>query len=250
MGSQLKRLLILFVTLQLCHAQMLTTIVGGGPAAAPPITFVSTGITMCAGDTAGSGVQVAAITLGPFTSTGGNFIVVWSGAHAAGLPTIVDSKLNTWTQLTADTTGSFPNMRGWYAKNATVGTSHTITVTGLFVGFCAAIFSGVSTSTPRDGTGSRVSDHSGTTNQPGSVTPAADGSLLITATGTDATVVVTNNDLGLGFTQSGNFVGGNSPSTWAGITMAYKIQGTAAAQNPTFTYGVSAVTDAVIDIFK
>ena len=32
--------------------------------------------------------------------------------------------------------------------------------------------------------------------------------------------------------------------------MAYKIQGTAAAQNPTFTYGVSAVTDAVIDIFK
>lgn len=67
-------------------------------------------------------------TSGSFNSTGADLLVVLAGGtsniHTA---TISDNKGNTWTALN-NQGGSTSGSKGWYAKNAIVGTGHTVTI--------------------------------------------------------------------------------------------------------------------------
>ena len=128
-----------------------------------------------------SSVNLNMPTTGNFTTssidtTGATLIVInQSGYNQVG--SISDSKGNTWTALTQRSTGN-TYQRMYYCVDPIVGTGHTFTVTGGADGSLqVAAFSGISASgfdVGAGGTGSTV-----TTGQPGSVTPSANGSLIV-----------------------------------------------------------------------
>lgn len=177
-------------------------------------------------------------TTGSFNSSGGNLAVTGGasgnfGSGSLAAITFSDSKSNSWTSLTK--TSAFTSWRSAcqlaYKLTPSVGSGHTVS------GSCsdntaggAAIFSGVASFGAESAGGN---SGSGTTCQPGSLTPSEDNCLLLTAlcfcrnTG-DADVSIDN-----GFTIiDQNRTNGGQYC----IALAYKIQTTAAAINPTWTH--------------
>src|SRR5690606_15188941 len=72
-------------------------------------------------------------------STGGTLLVVTvSSASGAAIPSVSDSKSNTYTQLTTRTGGS-SRVTIFYCASPTVGINHTITASGSGL-FCSAGF--------------------------------------------------------------------------------------------------------------
>src|SRR5262249_23757303 len=66
-----------------------------------------------------------------FNSTGGDLLVICVSSHAGVTMTPSDSYGNSWVDAsgpTSTTTGFDLRTGGWYARNATVGTGHTVTV--------------------------------------------------------------------------------------------------------------------------
>src|SRR5262252_10214264 len=122
-------------------------------------------------------------TSGAIDTTGANLLVLSLGYY--GTPTVSDSKGNTWVPLTAHVgaSGTGIGHRIYYAKNAVVGTGHTITVTGTntwpVIAFYA--FSGADTAAPfvaENGAQSASTGLSGSL-ATGSVTPLANGSVVV-----------------------------------------------------------------------
>lgn len=103
---------------------------------------------------------------------------------ATTIPTPTDSKGNTWASLTLYTSGAVvARVQIWYVCNPTVGTGHTVTITGnpaantyVFAGFHGGVGGGAGCLVSGSGNGV-----AGGTQKPGSVTPSAAGDLLITA---------------------------------------------------------------------
>lgn len=166
-------------------------------------------------------------TLGPIDSTGGDLICVSCAAGGnAGGATITDSKGNTYSLVASG------DSEIHYCQAPTVGTGHTFTMSGgseFAPGMSVAVYSG-SAATPLD----QHATPSGST-QPGSITPTQDGELIVTG--------LDGHD-GSGFTiDSGFTVATQTPFTggqWWGSAQAYLVQGTAAAVNPTWSYGISS----------
>lgn len=230
------RLLVLFLSAVSLWAQAQQQMLLAPKISAAGITAVNTGDAMCVGATGG--------TIN-FDSTGANTIVIGGGSHTAGPLAVSDNKSNTYTALVTSGTGSAPALYSFYAKNATTGAGHVITITGLFPGACAATFAGVSTSTPLQSQ-TNNGDHSGATNSPGSQTPSSDGSLIITFVSLDIGTVISSIDAG--FTISGKLPG--VPATSYGSGLAYLIQGTAGIVTPTWTFSSSVLSDANIAVAK
>jgi hypothetical protein len=112
-------------------------------------------------------------------STVGASLLVVAILYVEG-PTLVitDSKSNAWTPLTAYGAPGTVRMRFWYCLNPTVGYGHTFTVSGVSTPIIIFGFANVVAYQTENGTG-----HSGATTSPqatGSVTPAADGALILT----------------------------------------------------------------------
>lgn len=158
-------------------------------------------------------------------TTGADLLVVHVGHGTGGDGTITDSKSNTWTALT--TQGGESTL--WYCLNPTVGTGHTFTVTGgSFPSISVAAFSGECTYDQESG---------GTDNQPGAITPAANGALLISGFAHQQTsfgVVAVNS----GFAIAAEFT--YSAGGRIGSALAYFEQATAASIQPTWSNGVAA----------
>ena len=180
-------------------------------------------------------------------TTGANLLVVTvSWFTGGGTVTVSDSKSNTnWTQLTKSDRG-FAFECIWYCKNPTVGDGHTFTVasTGGYASIHAVAFSGADTTAPFDkengSWGSSVS-----TQQTGSITPAEDNEVVVYGCSTDNSKDISSVDVGT--LLSHNAHTGNS----FGNSLAYIIQTTAGAINPTFTLSGSSTTpNAVIASFK
>ena len=182
-----------------------------------------------------SGLKTGAINGGTSTATattGADLIVIGGGWYQNAV-TISDSAGNTWTGLTARSSSTAFN-RLWYCLNPTTSASHTFTIAGTgvyaWVGFLA--FSGVASYDAETG-----ATGTGTSLAAGSLTPAVDGSLLITS----ATTAGTSHTVNRGYTATTqNNVGGTS----MGGGIAYLIQGTAAAVNPTWSWTGSGVVAA------
>ncbi len=183
--------------------------------------------------------------------TGANLLVASVAFYVpSGTPTashISDSSGNTWVALTAKTAVSSCGEMLFYAKNAAVGASQTFTISksGSYSSIVVMGFSGVDTTAPFDV--ENGTNWSGTTAQPGSITPSVDNELVISGCG-DAAPTTT-------WTCNGNFSGteiyyNQVPSTTEGNALAYEIQTTATARNPTWTLGTSGGGNVVIASFK
>lgn len=186
------------------------------------------------------------VTSDAIDTTGYNLIVIGitTALNTAATPT--DSKGNTWTALTGQGAGNV-YARLWYSINPTVGSGHTFSTSGsatypsIFVlaiaGAAAAGFD------QQNGAASA----SATSVQPGSITPTEDNELIV--------ALCTNDDTGNTLSINGGFtIAQQNVSVGAqaeGGGLAYLIQTTATAANPTWSWGGSSEAVAtVIASFK
>lgn len=188
------------------------------------------------------------VTTGALNTTGADLLVLVLGQEsAAALCTISDSKGNTWNQLTVQTESPVKGAIFW-SRPTSVGSGHTFTATGSSASPAIAVsaFAGARLVSPFD---QENGSHSsiGSTIATGSVTPTEDNELVIAGFagrgGSGAIVSIDSS-----FTLGASTTAGAANDT-AGI--AYKIQTTAAAVNPTWTVTSSgSVKAAMIATFK
>lgn len=177
------------------------------PGVSTSFVFGATGGTSSAIDTTGATGIFAAIWY--LTSAGQNFS---------------DSKGNIWIPLTTQTNIGISCVI-LYCANPIVGTGHTFSTTSHFVGGGVLAVTGNGTSPFGAESGSNA-NASGNL-QPGSLTPSVNNCILITAFGSfNGTAPTTPS----GYTSIAN----NTTATAEAGGMAYKIQTTASAENPTW----------------
>ena len=172
-------------------------------------------------------------------TTGANFLVCMIGGEInATAPT--DSKGNTWTQV-RDENGEFSGeVALFYCENPTVGSGHTWTTTSSLCCVSVAAFSGVATSSSLDQQNGVSND-----DEPynaGSITPSEDNELVIAAMGGG---VQTGHAIDGGFTIT------DAWDTTGGVNydgaLAYLIQTTATAANPSWTGSGTGPLEGVIN---
>ena len=161
-------------------------------------------------------------TTSAIDTTGANLIVaaIYYVTGASSLA-IVDSASNTWTPLTSRGGSLIAKM--YYCAAPTTSGTHTFSLDGnnSFSGIAVAAFSGANASPFEAESGAAAT-------QPGSITPAGDGRLFVTAWGrNDATTLTINS----GFTIAQQTA--YAPGAGLEVGLAYKIQTTAGAENPT-----------------
>lgn len=188
-------------------------------------------------------------TTGAIDTTGADLIVLTVSWYTAGSAiTVSDSKSNTWTPRTTRTS-DFINTAIMYFRGGSVGSGHTFTVSSVGTSFSAivvAAFSG-SASVPYDvenGAGNGGSP--GTSLQTGNVTPSEDNELVITGMGLNASMAST--------AINGAFVIPEAMAYNSGVNfgaaLAYLIQTTATAANPTWSWGSVDDCSTAIATFK
>lgn len=185
------------------------------------------------------------VTTDPINTTGANLIVISVAWYSTEDYSVSDSEGNSYTPLTTRTGGSQKNKLFW-CVNPNVGSSHTFTATTPggsgypVIGVVAVSGAHSSPFDQQNGNGAT----SGTSLQPGSITPSENGCLVVT--GLDCGVGVSISING-GFTADTiGYVGAVN----IGGGIARLIQTTAAAVNPTWSWTDTAESAASIASFK
>lgn len=165
-------------------------------------------------------------------TTGATLIVIGltyrqtQGAHVS------DSKGNTWTMCTKyEGSGSQAGVVFFYCVNPTVGSGHTFNNTdgggtSNFGGVTMYAFSGTATSSPKDQENGQFISVLGSTATPGSITPSANGYVVLTTcmNYNGSAPTMPTGYTGYTWTTATAFAGGSG----------YKIQTTASAENPSW----------------
>jgi hypothetical protein len=184
----------------------------------------------------------------PAIDSSGSTLLVWAlNAYDSGFTPgeFSDSKGNTWTSLTGHATGNYNTIiRYVNSATPTVGSSHTISygaAVSRYPAACLFAFSGTVTSPFDVENGS--SSASASSLATGSVTPGQDNELVFTVYGGDNDSVTPT--INGGFTASG--FSASSSGLAASVAVAYLVQTTATAANPTWTKnsGTSAITTGI-----
>jgi len=175
-------------------------------------------------------------------TTGANLIVLCTGLNTLG--TISDSKGNTWTKLTTRS-GSSIATAIYYCYAPTVGSGHTFTMANAVGAIVMEAFSG-SASTPFDVENGAATDTNVTTLGTGSITPSVNDTLIVAALGAGKTNQSHSLDSGMTVAQSINGVA----STRYGAAIGYKIQTTAAAISPVWTWTNAGEVAVAVAAFK
>lgn len=180
-------------------------------------------------------------------TTGATFLVVSTSEFTGGTVTVSDSKSNTWSSSIASGTDSSPDTTIWYVANPTVGTGHTFTVSGTssYATICVQAHSEVVTTSPFDVSNSTFGFSSSSPYSASSITPSADGYLVIAAFGHNVGSAVTVGS-SMTITDDRPLVGGTS----FGNTLAYLYQTTAAAINPAFSFTGTTNCSSVVAAFE
>lgn len=188
-----------------------------------------------------SATDTSGTTSAGINTTGANLIVIHVSSYSsAAAPTISDSNTNTWTALTEYNAGDAVSRgRLYYCYSPVVGSGHTFTSSGgtSYSSISVLAFSGTTGSSADTSNGAGSPTVS--TKQPGSITPSGNNMVVVT---------------GLNF-NSGSPASIDSPFTLQtqvaptgsnnfGAAIAYEIQTTAAARNPTWTIG--SATDGMV----
>lgn len=187
----------------------------------------------------------ANLTSSALDTSGGNFLIVCVSGAGAGAASVSDNKTNSWTQVSAIPTGAVPSTI-FYAYNATCGTGHTFTIvqSGIYPSVQIQAHNNISTTAPADPNNSNQSAAAATI-QPGSVTPTADGELIVVVAGGNWSGTVT---IDSSFTITDQHVG-TGGSCYAGAA-AYLYQTPAAGINPTWSDASTNLYSAVVATFK
>lgn len=203
-------------------------------------------------NTAAQGTNSSATTSGINTTGASLLTAVVISYIGSAEPTLSDSKGNTWTPGTVRTGGgaNVSRARLWYVSSPTVGSGHTFSASGStsFPAIAVSAWSGVDTVSPADQENGGGASASATSLATGSITPAEDGELILAAWGFDQAGTPSFPSADLSFTVLDSLF--NVAGQSFGIVHAYLIQGTAAAINPTLTWGSSSPASALIGSFK
>lgn len=188
------------------------------------------------------------ITSGPLDTTGAKLLVVILESYNSSTePVITDNASNTYvTTLTARDSAQ-ARIHIVYKILPTTNAAHTFTSTGTdsFSSFTVLAFGGPSAVTVDVQNGH--ASGSGTTEQPGSITPSVDNCVLITAMCIDVLQIAAPT-INLSFNQNG-FVNVAAGAHF-GEVAAYQIQTTATARNPTWTLDITSTCSSAIVSFK
>jgi len=194
------------------------------------------------------GSSSSGVTTDGVDTTGATSIqLAVSSYHIAPMPTISDSKGNTYTALSSYNDGT-ERIQMFYVENPTVGSGHTFTASGLssFASIAVAAFKGGATSSSFDVENGNFSTGV-TTVTTGSITPTQNNELILAAVNFNAAGDTVSINSGLNVLAQ--FAPGSG--TNFGVALAAKTLGTAVAINPTWTAGsVSGGMAASIAAFK
>lgn len=201
-------------------------------------------------------------TTAALNTTGAKLLVVHAATYQNIAATITDFLSgvptgNVWTGLTIQTNNSGPagalecSSRLFYCANPTVGAVHTFTGTTAsgFPSGQAVAFGGVTITSPFDvqnGAQAGAFGSLATTIQPGSVTPSLNNELVLCGISIQPSNVTTCTINGGFTTLDFQEHGANN----LGSCIAYLIQTSAAAANPTWTVGVSNYLTSTSGTFK
>jgi hypothetical protein len=181
-------------------------------------------------DASSSNSGVSVVTAG-IDTTGANLIVVHVADYTGGSGdgALTDSKGNTWTGLTAATLAAEVRSRLYYSLSGTVGSGHTFTYTTT----SGTSFPSIQVIASAFDQQSANTNASANSIQPGSLTPPSNDALFVTGLGLGTDVGGTTGiNSSFTFELSGDFVGGHAEGGY----LAYLIQGTAGALNPTWSW--------------
>lgn len=163
------------------------------------------------------------------------------GSQNNGVPS--DSSNNIWYGplfvCNGACTGSTSAAKLYYAPNATVSASQTFTYTRSPTDFSSVAvegFSNVSMTAPAAQFSSFGSATTATSVQPGSITPATNGQVVVSNLFAPSSTVSIAVDSGFTITNSNVNI-----SNMTGYGMAYLVQGVAAAVNPTWSWTTAGV---------
>lgn len=161
--------------------------------------------------------------------------------NATDLTAISDSEGNVWLLVDFETSTANQTLLVWVCVNPTVSATFTVSVSygngNSAIGLAVMAFSG-STAKPVQ---TVDAESSGTSAQPGSLTPPSDNCLIINAA---ALYIATGISISEGTAITKGFAGGFNLA----IALAYSIQTTATASNPTWSWtssGESALRQIV-----
>ncbi len=178
------------------------------------------------------------VTTDAIDTTGAGAIFIGSYSELTTIfPT--DSQSNTWTK-DIEVSSAGQRFKLYRCSSPSTSASHTFTLTLIAGGkpsLWVACFSG--TNIVLDQTNSNTA--TGTSIQPGSLTPPLNNALFIASVGLGITSAVSV-DSGFTLLDSQTLIGGQRFS----LASAYKLQTTAAAENPTWSWTTSATVDALI----
>lgn len=190
------------------------------------------------------------VTTSSIDTTGATLLVAWIVFDfTAAEPSFSDNKSNTWTSLTIQSDGAAARGRWRYVANPTVGTGHTVTASGTtdFPAVCFLAFSGVAAASPFDVQNGAASSSAVTTLAPGSITPGQNNELVLVGLGV-AGAISSLSIGGSGFTITDQ-VAFSSGAAY-GADAAYKVQTTAGAENPAWSWTTAETCVAAIASFK
>lgn len=184
-------------------------------------------------------------TSGSINTTGATLLIAvefWTNS-ASCFTSFSDSKTNVWVPwgaTNATNTNGSSGLTLYYAVNPTVGSGHTFTLGTGAPGGCIAAFSGTNIQFP---CGQLKINTAGSAHSlaPGSITPPLNNTLLIAAMGYRDTTTISIDG---GFTISNQLAFNSGISV--GGALAYLIQTSAAAANPTFSWTNVSSCNAVI----
>ncbi len=183
---------------------------------------------------------------GTIDTTGASLLVLNLGYLDSSGPVISDSKSNTWTALTENTITGNTAQRMFYVQNPIVGTGHTFTATGSNIQAALSVcaVNGTLTASVLDQTAYSGPTSAATINA-GSVTPGTANQVIFSGLGVGNVLVTLSIDSGYTITDTigvGSF-------DWIG-SLAYKIQTTALATDPTWTSDATSYMAATNATFK
>lgn len=175
-------------------------------------------------------------------TTGADLFVV-SVVHNGfrGAVVVSDSAGNTWTQI-AGSGGSFITSDLWYSHNPTTSTTHTFTVANADGFSTVYTISGSNPSgTLVDASNSNGTAPNTTDIDTGSITPVANGCLIIAGCTIGTTATSLSVDSGFTLDEFDDF----TQFQFTGSAAAHLIQTAAAAANPNFIRGTASTNTAL-----
>lgn len=198
------------------------------------------------GQASGSPTDNDTFTSGTFDTTGADLLLVNVVQFEGSSATLSDSKSNAgWVGLTAQVAVGQSQL--FYCPTPTVGSGHTFTLTGTNIWGLIQIqaFSGAHAS-PFDAENGALGT-ADTSIQPGSVTPSENNCLVVSGVACELDSIVSYSiDAGFTITHQKDF---ENPYNTPGA-MAYLVQTTAAAVNPTWSWTNSRTRASTIAVFK